>query len=134
MMTDTPAGKLTPYSEPTPRNIQAALLQTAGPITIHLVVRSNFTFLKNIGVIQFLDAAYSLQALGLGTVVTVKNRFKVFIKKPPDEARLILEANPDLCCPEYYAYRYSQALSKTVPLDVRSQVAAMKLVSAKQMM
>ncbi len=116
--------------------MQAAILQTAGPFTIHQVVLNNYRFLKSFTCNQFLEAATALQAQGLGTVANIGTQGgrKAFIKKPPDEVGDILKANPDLCSPDYYRKRYSQPLSKYVSLFVRHQVASMKLVPAKLMM
>ncbi len=129
--------KLTPRSVPTLRNIQAAILQTAGAVTTSAVVITNNRFLHNtnFSVERFLEACDGLQSLGLGTVVAVgKLSSKAFIKTPPNEASAILNVNLDLCSPEYYEERYKQPLSRTVSLSVRHQLMTAKLVPKQLLM
>lgn len=118
----------------TKRNIMAAILQVCGPVTIHAVLTRNYRFLNKSTAAQFVEAGEELQALGLGTVVNLKPRTRVFVKKSPNEATPILLANPDLCCWQYYEQRYSKPLSKSITLHTRHQLSAMRLVPAKQMM
>ncbi len=129
--------KLTPRSEPTLKNIQSAILQTTGAVTTCKVIITNNRFLHNtnFSVERFLEAANSLQSLGLGKVVTVgKLSLKAFIKKPPSEVADILNENFDLCSPEYYEERYNQPLSRTVSLSVRHQLMTAKLVPKQLLM
>ncbi len=102
-------------------------MQTAGAVTIYGVVAGNYRFLKKFNVDQFAEAAYALQALSLGEVISV-GKTLVFIKRSPSEAAAIFEENGDLCSPEYYAERYKQPLSRTVSLGLRHHLAVNKLV------
>ena len=111
----------------------AAILQTSGPVTIHAVICRNYKFLSKSTADQFMEAAHELQSLNLGSVVAM-GRSCVFIKRPPDEVMIILDANPDLCSRDFYRSRYNKPLSKSVPLGIRHQLSTKKLVPAKLMM
>ena len=131
---------MNPNSEPTKRNVQAAILQAPGAVTTFAVVICNNRFLRKkefkFSVAHFVDAATTLQEMGLGSVVGAgkSGGLKVFIKKPVSEVKDILIANPGLCSPEYYEKRYKHPLSKTVSLSVRSQLAEAKLVPKQLLM
>ncbi len=129
---DTP-WKLAYNSPMTPETIMAAIVQTCGPITTHTVVARNYRFLNKLTSDQFVEAATCLETLALGSVVLLR-RSAVFIKKPPNEVTAILESNPHLCSPEYYANRYNKALSRSVPLGIRHELSTKRLVPAKLMM
>ncbi len=121
--------KLTPRSKATSRNIQAAILQSAGPVTTFTTTKYNNRFLhnSNFHVTHFSEAAKALQSLGLGDVAAI-GKCEVFIKKLPIDAAAILNMNIDLCHPQYYEERYNQPLSRLVSLDLRHRLAAAKLV------
>ncbi len=131
--------KLNPNSEPTKRNVQAAILQAPGAVTTFAVV-CNYRFLRKrdfkFRAAHFVDAANTLQEMGLGTVVGAGKTggVKVFIKNPVSEVIDILKANPGLCSPEYYEKRYKHPLSKAVSLSIRSQLAEAKLVPKRLLM
>ena len=108
-----------------------AILDTCGPVTVHVVIVRNYKHLAKSSPSQFLEAATTLQELNLGSVVQVGTRSQVFIKKPPDEAMPILQANLQLCAPGHYVERYRKTVSKSVGLLIRQRLASKHLVPSK---
>ena len=84
---------------------------------------------------EFLQGTQALQQLNLGTLLMLQNKgpksTRVFVKKPPDEARPILEANQDLCLFDHYVSRYREPVSKMVTFNVRSELVKMGAIAAK---
>ena len=123
-------------SQMTMRNIMAAILQTKGPVVTPKVVRNVWRFLHMMTTPQFEKASKELEALNLGTLVNLRLRSRasfVFIKKSPSEVMPILASNEDLCSLEFYASRYNQSVSKSVPLGVRHELVQQHLILAKQL-
>ena len=105
----------------------AAVLQTAGPVTIHRVLARNWKFLNMLTAKQYLMAATELEGMGLGCVVALKGS-QVFIKKPPGEVEHILAMNSDLCDFEYYKFRFWKPVSKYVSQMMQDNLVAMGAV------
>ena len=109
----------------------AAILQTAGKAVKHKMLVSNWTFLNMLTAKQFLTAAHDLQAVGLGTVMSMSTAgrpTRLFIKKHPREAASALEANLDLCEPAYYAVRFNMRTSKYITQLQREKLVDMGMV------
>ena len=123
----------------TGRNIMAAVLQCKGPVVTHRVVSNVWRFLHMMTTNQFVKACEELQTLGLGQIVSVKNapsrrQLAVFVKKQLDDAsRLTLNQNSDFCTVDYYEMRYKESVSKSIPLNARSELVRMGAVAAKQL-
>lgn len=132
-------GKLLPqHCEKTKRNVMAAIMQTAGPVSTPATIRQNWKFLNNATANDFVEAAQSLEEMGLGehknVLLSRGLPSKVFIKRKPEEALEVLSANPDLCDFKTYSKRYARSPTVSVGLSLRSKLVAMKLVAPKQMM
>ena len=129
--------QLNQTTQMTGRNIMAAILQTKGPVVTPVVVKNVWKFLHMMTTIQFEKAAKDLQALNLGTFVIMKGKrgspSSVLVKRSPAEVGTVLAMNGDLCTLDYYESRYSESVSKSVTLNVRSQLANMGLIAAKQL-
>ena len=117
----------------------AALLQTAGPVSTHAMLTSNWRFLNLLNSKQFQSAANDLQTMGLGLLVAIQNSgtraSHVFVKKPPSQVQGILQQQPQLRTdPDYYASRYAMPASKKVKLNVRAKLVSMGLLAENQLM
>ncbi len=117
--------------------IMAGIMLTSGPVTIQRVITNTSTFHK-ISKEQFCNAVDSLKEANLGEVIDVQtskngSMSKVFVKKHPAEAALVLEHYPDLCTTEQYTTKYEQSPSKSIPLKLRSKLVEMGVVFEKQM-
>ena len=123
----------------TGRNIMAAVLQCKGPVVTHRVVTNVWRFLHMMTTNQFVKACEELQTLGLGQIVSIKygatgRQTVVFVKKQPDDtSRFTLNQNSDLCTVDYYEMWYKESVSKSVPLNARSELVRMGMVAAKQL-
>ncbi len=124
------AGHLSQHEDMSKRTIMAALLQVTGPIAIFPVVRQSWSFLRMLTVKQFQMAAAELQKLNLGQSLTVPGyRGAVFLKHSPEVAHHILLINPDLCEINYYATRYHQKKSSSIPGHLWSKLVSMGYVT-----
>ena len=110
----------------------AAFLQTKGPVISHRILTTNWTFLKQIVLKQFVNAGNDLMNAGLGRLIFLQGTghrgCHVFIKTPPQEAQDVLFANRDLISYEYYKTRYNMPVSKSLKLGLRHQLVSQKLV------
>ena len=120
------------------RSIMAAILQTAGPVSICQSLRWNWKFLSSCTVQQFQAAGTELQTLGFGSLIFLgpaANRgTSVFVKKRPEEVYQQVEANLDLCTWDVYAARYQKPSSKSLSWKIRAQLVEKGLVEQKQFM
>ncbi|XP_072015223.1 uncharacterized protein [Amphiura filiformis] len=115
-------------------NVKAAILQTAGPISICRAIQCNWRFLRSVTKKQFLTAAVELENSGLGSLVNITSRLTVFVKKPPEEVLHMLANHPDWCLPEVYDVRYRLPPMKLISWNVRNHLVNMGLVRQEQMM
>ena len=115
------------------REIMAAILKTAGPVSTTNAVRYTKMSLHQIASYQFIEAATALAKANFGTLVTIPNLKRrghmAFIKKLPSEIAPALAAYPGLITPEMYATRYEKAAPKAIKLPLRAKLVAMKLVA-----
>lgn len=104
----------------------AGILQTTGPVSTHRVVRLSWKFLRLLTSKQFQTICQELEKLDLGTVVFMHRRSSqaVFVKRLPDDARVVLQANPDLCSVEHYTARYYEPASKMLSQSVKEELVA----------
>ena len=128
------SGRLGQFALLSRRTCMMAVLQTAGPASTHVAIRSNWRFLRAATIKQFLGAATELEKLGFGRVVQLTGRLtqKIFLKKSPDEVQELLAANPDLCSPDIHRERYQCQATKKIGWQIRAQLISMRLVSEKQ--
>ena len=113
------------HADMSKRTIMAAILQIAGRIAIHPTVRQNWSFLRMLSAKQFHTAALELEKHHLGKVVILANyKGTVFVKAEPEAAQEALFAHPDLCDVQYYAKRYHQSSSKSIPQTLWKALAA----------
>ena len=121
----------------TKRSVMAAILQTAGPVSIRQAVASNWKFLKATGK-MFKEAAVELEQIGFGSVVTISANkggvSDVFVKKKPEDVEMALINNEDLCTPDGYSKRFHSAASKVVNWNVRAALVSKGIVLQKQFM
>ncbi len=127
-------GLLSQKSQVSRTNIKTAILQTPGPISTQNTIRSNWRFLRCTTKAQFVAAAVELQTSGLGSVVTLKSKRVVFVKKPGEEVQEILRCHPNLCLPELYNARYVMKPMKLIGWHIRNQLVERGLVRPEQMM
>ena len=112
-----------------------AILQTLGPVSTSVALRSNWKFLKSSTVPQFFAAGQELEKLGLGSLVQLSGgSLKVFVKNNPSDVQHILEAHPEICQPHLYDERYHRPATKMISWKIRSRLIDMGLVSEKQFM
>ena len=113
------------HADMSKRTIMAAILQIAGRIAIHPTVRQNWSFLRMLSAKQFHTAALELEKHNLGKVLILANyKGTVFVKAEPEAAQEALFAHPDLCDVQYYAKRYHQSSSKSIPQTLWKALAA----------
>ncbi|XP_072015204.1 uncharacterized protein [Amphiura filiformis] len=115
----------------TKHNIMSAILKVKGPAVTHRVVNCSYTFLRMLTAKQFMTVAAELESIGLGTIVSLKSAGRptfLFMKHPPEDVIGILEANPDLCSPGYYASRYELPISKIMSPSVREALRSTGLI------
>ena len=121
----------------TKRSVMAAILQTAGPVSIRRAVASNWKFLKATGK-MFKEAAVELEQIGFGSVVTISANkcglSDVFVKKKPEDVEMALVNNKDLCTPDRYSTRFHSQASRHITLNMRATLVAQGLVLKKQFM
>ncbi|XP_072020167.1 uncharacterized protein [Amphiura filiformis] len=115
------------YSEVTLRDVMAGILLSAGPVNTHRqLIRLGPKPMRSLTKQQYVIAATHLQAAELGSLVTLHggvSRFcSVFIKKRPDEARLILEMNKDLCSYEKYSERFNLLLPACIGRNIKDKL------------
>ena len=92
----------------TPRSIMAAILLIQGPVcTKTCIGQFGPLSIRGITQNQFLEAAWALQEANLGSLITLKHRNGVFIKRVPSEMGNRLEAHQDMCTIERYTARFS---------------------------
>ena len=113
----------------------AGLLLTAGPVATRKSVNGlsrMFRFLVTSA--KFEAAASKLQEAHLGHMVSLKGsavawKGNVFIKKPPAEARQILESNAALCVTlEEYTQRYHMPTPASVTPKIKAGLVQLGLV------
>ena len=102
-----------------------AVLLAAGPVSTHLTVKNmSATFNMGVSKAKFLSAAKQLQEANLGSVVIldkISRASHVFVKRPPVEARQILELpqNAGYCSYEEYEKRYDVPMPTTITAKMR---------------
>ena len=114
-----------------------AILQTIGPVSNCRAIRGNWHCLKSATAKQFDAAGLELENLGFGRLVSMgctNHSQRIFVKKTPEEARLALEANPDLCRIDVYNSRFHRPASKKINLKTRAKLVAMGVVSETQLL
>ena len=117
------------HEDMTRQNIMKAILQTAGPVSTHQTVKQNWRFLRMLSVKQFLSACNDLQALNMGTLVSLQQgKRKIFVKRPPDEVQEMLDMNPFLSTLEVYEYRFNRPSPKCISLEVQAALVSMGYV------
>ncbi len=116
----------------------AAILQTAGPVSICQAIRWNWQFLRTTTVQQFQAAASRLEALGFGSLVSMggpsHRGMLVFVKAKPEQVVEQVQLNEDLCSWAVYSARYHKTATKCITWKIRSQLINMGLVEEKQFM
>ena len=116
----------------------AAILHTAGPVSIRQVVASNWKHLQATG-LRFKKAAMELEQLGFGSIVEVRMQKKgrsaqVFVKKRPEDLQSEWNDNMDLCTPDVYSTRFHCQASRHITLNMRATLVAQGLVLKKHFM
>ncbi|XP_072015208.1 uncharacterized protein [Amphiura filiformis] len=119
------------------RSVMAAIVQTNGPVSTHNAAGRVRPFLSCLTSGQFMKAGKELEAANLGMLVNLGMSGRgahVFVKKPPDEAFPGLQANPDLCSPDFYREKYFRAPPACITWKQRASLVAMGCVSEKVFM
>lgn len=116
----------------------AAILHTAGPVSIRQVLASNWKHLQATG-LRFKKAAMELEQLGFGSIVEVRLQKKgrsmlVFVKKHPEDLQSEWNDNMDLCTPDVYSRRFHSQVSRHITLNLRAALVAQGLVLKKHFM
>ena len=113
-------------------NIQAAILQSRGPVCTHSSMITRWRFLRKLNSAQFLEVAKDLEAANLGTVVPMSEKTKplnVFVKKKPEEISLILKSVKKYqTTPELYKARYDLPIPGIVNINLRKKLYALGLI------
>ena len=131
------SGILHPNNMVTRRTVMVAILQTLGPVSTCQAIRGNWNFLRSATSKQFEAAGAELETRGFGRLISLSGRQasqKIFVKKSPEEAQHALEASPELCRADIYSARFNRPTTKKLNLKMRAQLAAMGLVSEKQLL
>ena len=109
------------------------ILSVKGPVVTSRIMPHLISIHMNTD--RFVEASQELEKRHLGKFVKITmpkgKPAQAFVKKPPAEARAILETSNDLCSIRHYDSRYRQPVSKQVNLNMRAYLANKGFISAK---
>lgn len=118
------------------KNIMTGVLLAPGPISTRLTVKNmSPAFKLAISKAKFLSAAKHLQDACLGSLVVlekVSSQAHVFVKKPPDEMCVLLQAETHrhLCTDEEYKERFEMPTPVSVTDKMQQCLIEMGLVES----
>ena len=112
----------------------AGILMTASPISTHSAfTRLGPNQLRCATKEQYTHAAKALEEANLGRILrlqSISRLSSVFLKRPPEEVKDILNMNPDLCRAAMYEARYKLAVPSCINKKVPEQLVELGLLKA----
>ncbi|XP_072016028.1 uncharacterized protein [Amphiura filiformis] len=116
--------------------VMKAILRTTGPaLTFGTVKQNGAPFFRKVSPELFLEATARLQALNLGSLIELqmpgRKTSAVFIKKPPEVARVGLQQMGDVCLIAEYERRYNCNVLQSFPKHIRTELIRQGLVPSE---
>lgn len=115
--------------------VMQAIITTSGPVINHQAMKNKFRNkrfnIRNVSSQHYMMAAERLEALSIGSLVTLSHGATLFLKRPPEDVQAILAVSPGICTMDLYAEKYRGPTPACISWKHRSALITEGFVSER---